>query len=900
MSPSRFFAGACLLGVASLLAQPVAPDAAHLADLRAQSTFNPRIAAASEPFTVNTSSREEVRQFFRAVYLAPSTPPLAWTGNYATGNAGDTSAAFKEATRVRINFFRALAGLPAAITLNSTFNAKCQQAALMQSVNAVTYNQTTGTILIALNHFPPTSWTFYSAAGSEASANSNIAVGNAGPDAVTAYIRDDGSANAPVGHRRWLLYPQTVEMGTGDVPGVPDDPGRPAGNAIWILDGRFGTTRPATRTPQVTYPPAGFVPYQLVWPRWSFSYPGADFSGATVTMTRGGQPVAVAVETQTANAGEPTLVWRYNGLDGASAAPHPKPTADTTYAVTVNGVRVGTATQNFSYNVTVFDPDVITPGASPVTIAGTATPAVGTANAYTTNKPAFASGLDWRTLALSGFSKTYTAESGLDGLTATTTAGYTVVQSIAAGAGASAYRLAHTTSRATQILQLPDTFLVGGGSPAISFLSRLGLATPIEVARVQISLDDEDTWIDLFTQTGSSDGASSTPASTESAFVARSFPLAAYAGRTMRLRLTYAIEQSGRAFLPDASNPIGWFIDNLTVTGVQTATVGPVTNVPASGNFIYTPTTVGEFALQARAVLFGEFPHNWGAATIVTAVVAGSASDPARLANLSILTPLAAGETMTLGTALGGTGTAGAKPLLIRAVGPSLAPLGVTGALPDPKLEVLSGPATTVAANDDWGGTAALATAFTNVGAFPFAATDSRDAAIFKSDFAPGNYTVQVTGGSGSGTVIAELYDSTPQGAFSATTPRLVNVSVLKQINAGETLTAGFVIGGTGSKRVLIRAVGPGLTPLGVGGVLADPQLSLHRSGSATPLTSNDNWAGDPILSAAFNSVGAFALPPASFDAAILATLQPGAYTAQASGAGPTAGLALVEVYELP
>src|SRR5687768_10142374 len=115
--------------------------------------------------SVNPASREEVRQFFRTVFHASENVPLEWTGSYATGAAGDTSAAHKEATRLRINFYRALVGVPADIAFNALYNAKAQQGALMLSANN------------DLNHFPPPSWTFYTAIGAEATANSNLALG---------------------------------------------------------------------------------------------------------------------------------------------------------------------------------------------------------------------------------------------------------------------------------------------------------------------------------------------------------------------------------------------------------------------------------------------------------------------------------------------------------------------------------------------------------------------------------------------------------------------------------------------------------------------------------------------------------------------------------------------------
>ena len=171
---------------------------------------------------------------------------------------------------------------------------------------------------------------------------------------------------------------------------------------------------------------------------------------------------------------------------------------------------------------------------------------------------------------------------------------------------------------------------------------------------------------------------------------------------------------------------------------------------------------------------------------------------------------------MTMGTALGGVGTGGTKALLVRAAGPSLGALGVGGVLPDPTLAINrlgANEPTVFATNDDWGGAAGLSAAFASVGAFPYTAGGSKDAAVFNSAFAVGSYTVQVAGTGGAGIVIAEIYDATPASSFTAATPRLVNVSVLKQIGAGASLTAGFVVGGTGGKQILIRAVGPGLAP---------------------------------------------------------------------------------------
>ena len=281
--------------------------------------------------------------------------------------------------------------------------------------------------------------------------------------------------------------------------------------------------------------------------------------------------------------------------------------------------------------------------------------------------------------------------------------------------------------------------------------------------------------------------------------------------------------------------------------------------------------------------------------------VPSGAADRGRLINLSILSGLAANETMTMGTVLGGVGTSGSKGLLARAAGPALTQLGVTGVLPDPQMSLVRvNGGSVVASNNDWAGTAALANAFAQVGAFNYASANSKDAAIFQPSLALGDYTVRVSDASGgAGLAIAELYDSTPASAFVATTPRLITVSVLKQISEGSALTSGFVIGGTTAKTVLVRAIGPTLADFGVTETMSDPQLTLFNS-SSVKIAENDNWGGDAQIAKAASSVGAFAIGnPASNDAVLLITLAPGNYSAQVSGKSG-GGTALVEVYEVP
>jgi hypothetical protein len=310
-----------------------------------------------------------------------------------------------------------------------------------------------------------------------------------------------------------------------------------------------------------------------------------------------------------------------------------------------------------------------------------------------------------------------------------------------------------------------------------------------------------------------------------------------------------------------------------------------------------------EMEAAGTYVVFATNASGTVASSPATLTVVGAApADVGRLSNLSIRTTLSSADpSFTLGTVVGGAGTSGEIPLLVRAAGPSLAPFGIADALADPQVEMLSG-TTVVARNDNWGDGTGLSAVFAQVGAFAFVSPTSRDAALYSASTPARDYTVQVSGvGSGAGTVLAELYEATPAATFGATTPRLINVSVRKQIAAGGSLTAGFVIGGATARTVLVRAIGPrlALAPFNLPGAMVDPKLDLYSE--QTVIAANDNWGGDPQLTATANGVGAFLVSdPASRDAMLLATLAPGPYTAVVSGSNNAGGLAIVEVYEVP
>jgi hypothetical protein len=269
------------------------------------------------------------------------------------------------------------------------------------------------------------------------------------------------------------------------------------------------------------------------------------------------------------------------------------------------------------------------------------------------------------------------------------------------------------------------------------------------------------------------------------------------------------------------------------------------------------------------------------------------------LRNLSTRGQVGTGANILIaGFVVGGTSP---KQVLIRAIGPSLAPFGVTGTLADPQLEIFNG-SVRIASNDNWTGDAATQTAAGQAGAFPLA-LGSLDSVLLMT-LAPGSYTAQVSGvAARTGVALVEIYDVDTLTPFS--TQKVMNVATRGVVGAGQAqLIAGFVITGNTAKKVLIRGVGPtlGAAPFNLPGTLADPVLRLVRSDNLV-VRENDNWeSGNDtmLLAQATTSVGAFALPAGSRDAAILINLPPGIYTAQLTGSGTTTGVGLIEVYEVP
>ena len=131
-------------------------------------------------------------------------------------------------------------------------------------------------------------------------------------------------------------------------------------------------------------------------------------------------------------------------------------------------------------------------------------------------------------------------------------------------------------------------------------------------------------------------------------------------------------------------------------------------------------------------------------------------------------------------------------------------------------------------------------------------------------------------------------------GLGSAPIIPLLNISTRLNVGVGENvLIGGFIVVGTDPKKVIIRAIGPSLIALGVPDALADPVLELHKQDGS--IVTNDNWRDSQEQEIIDSTIP----PTDDLESSIVATLDPGPYTAIVSGKNNGTGIGLVEVYDL-
>ena len=260
--------------------------------------------------------------------------------------------------------------------------------------------------------------------------------------------------------------------------------------------------------------------------------------------------------------------------------------------------------------------------------------------------------------------------------------------------------------------------------------------------------------------------------------------------------------------------------------------------------------------------------------------LAGQALADNRLSNISTRGLVQTADNVMIGGLII-EGTAD-KTVMIRARGPSMASVGVTGTLADPMVQLFDAVGMLMETNDNWGD-------HPLAGSMPshLVPTEASESAILRT-LAPGAYTAIVSGVGGvTGRGIVEVFEVDQ-------TSRLANISTRGQVQTGDdVMIGGLIIEGDTDKTVVIRGRGPSLGDAGVPGVLADPLLQLFSG--ATQIDVNDNFADHDRVS----EIPTALVPTYANEAVIVATLAPGGYTAIVSGVGATSGVGIVEIFEI-
>lgn len=289
------------------------------------------LAATSAHAAVNPDDPQSVRDGYAATITANDAVEPGWNGSVKGCVAGSESPTSAAATIANVNYFRAMNHLAPVALAGPSVNAKAQAAALMFEANN------------NLSHTPASNWTCATSGGIEAAAMSNIALGVAGAATIGAYVEDAGAYNDAAGHRRWILYPRARVFGTGSTSRA---------NALWVFSATEG---PRPSSDVVAWPPKGYVPWPLVFERWSVSSnraPDADYSAARVSVTTGGAKLTVTQEPVHDGYADNTLVFSV-AVPGSlrSAA------AETAFDVTVTNVLVNGVARTLRYRTTAIPAD---------------------------------------------------------------------------------------------------------------------------------------------------------------------------------------------------------------------------------------------------------------------------------------------------------------------------------------------------------------------------------------------------------------------------------------------------------------------------------------------------------------------------------------------------------------
>ena len=224
------------------------------------------------------------------------------------------------------------------------------------------------------------------------------------------------------------------------------------------------------------------------------------------------------------------------------------------------------------------------------------------------------------------------------------------------------------------------------------------------------------------------------------------------------------------------------------------------------------------------------------------------------------------------------------KKVIVRALGPTLSGLGVSGALADPTIAIVNSSNVVVASNDNWRNTQEV-----QIAASGFAPPNDLESAIIAT-LAPGSYSAVVSGkNGGTGVGLVDLYQ------LDASSSIFQNLSTRGFVGTDQNVLIGGLIIGDGEQPVIVvRAIGPTLSGFGITQPLQDPTLEVRDGNGALIAFENDWQDNTPTAVKA-----ALLQPHDSRESAVVLSLPAGNYTAIVRGKNGTTGVALVEAYRL-
>jgi uncharacterized protein YkwD len=281
------------------------------------------LAVAAPGASAMPASRPEAVSLWDSI-VAAQRVPAGWSGSTASCQVGAESPASIDATLTTVNALRRFAGL-APVTIDPVKNREALAAATMMAAAG------------RLSHSPDQSWPCWTSEGASGASRSNLFLGRSGAAAMVGYVDDSGVPS--LGHRFWLLNPLATTFGTGSTGST---------NALHVVQGAEPSSAPPSL---VAWPPATFVPWELVFEDWSVELragSSVDFQRATVAVTVDGQPRTVTGVRPLGGGAEGSLTWR-TALSSEDRG------RDRAIGVTIAGATVDGAPYPIAYRVDALD-----------------------------------------------------------------------------------------------------------------------------------------------------------------------------------------------------------------------------------------------------------------------------------------------------------------------------------------------------------------------------------------------------------------------------------------------------------------------------------------------------------------------------------------------------------------